>query len=756
MDFTTILREVYGNSLDGIVISDRNTLITDVNPAYLELTGYSYEEIIGQRTNIIKSGLTPPEVFREMWQQLASHGKWVGEIINRHKNGGLWYSYLSITKVLGDNGDVVAYVGIARDVTHRKEMEQRLRQNLLEIQAARETADATAHRLHSILESVGEAIIMVDNLGLCVVANHRVGGVLGIAAEQLIGKSVHELHNHARRVFRDPGALEWMAGPGGSPPVEIHTGVFETQGEQPRVFHEFSAPVQDEDGNVAGRIYVYRDITKETEVDRMKSEFIATVTHELRTPMTSIKGSLGLVLGGIAGDLPGEARDLLTIAQNNTDRLIRLINDILDISRIEAGKMEIKKAPLSITDAVARSAKEMEGYAKQRSINVVTKVAPNLPRAVADSDRLQQVLVNLMSNAIKFSEPGTDVEVTAVQDGFYVKVEVRDRGPGIPPDQLMRIFEKFHRVDNASTRKTGGTGLGLAICKAIVEEHGGQIWAESKVGVGSTFSFTMPTEPALGDLNVTVPLGTKTVLVVDDDSDIVRLIMLSLEQEGLQTVGATSGEQALQIAKSRKIDAITLDLMMPGMHGLEVARRLKEDATTGKIPVVVVSAYTTGRESEMVALGVAGVIGKPIDEMKLLGTIRGVLGGRAGGPHGTPLIMVVDDDPDVRRIVGVMLERAGYAVRAAADGQEAFRLIMEERPDLLILDLMMPNLDGFQLVRLLRQRRWTQQIPLLVLTALDLTEGEKTLLQLGPTRHLTKGPSIQEEIVARVRELMKG
>ncbi|MFZ5814378.1 MAG: response regulator [Bacillota bacterium] len=754
MDFTTILQEVYHNSLDGIVIADKDTIITDVNAAYEAVTGYSREELIGQRTNIIRSGLTPPEVFREMWDQLSTRGKWVGEIINRHKNGTLWYSFLSITRVVDEKGDVVAYVGIARDITRRKEMEQQLRQNLVEIQAAREMADAQANRLRSILESVGEAIIMVDTLGLCVVANHQVGAVLGLPAEQIIGKSIHELRSVGARTFRMGGALQWQPGPGGGPPIEIETSIVETREEKPRVFHEFAAPVQDEAGRVIGRIFVYRDITKETEVDRMKSEFIATVSHELRTPMTSIKGSLGLVLGGVAGELPAEVRDLLSIAQNNTDRLIRLINDILDISRIEAGKMEIKRAPLPVPEAIHRAVLEMEGFAHQRDIAITTEIPEQMPRVMADADRLQQVLVNLLSNAVKFSPPSTTVTVRAGLDRDYAYIQVIDRGPGIPPDQVGAIFEKFHRIDNAASRKTGGTGLGLAICKAIVEEHGGQIWVESEVGEGSTFTFTMPIEPVHQDFSLPLTVGNKTVLVVDDDPDIVRLIMLSLEQEGFQTVGATSGEQALEIARSRHIDAITLDLLMPGMHGLEVTRRLKEDPTTRNIPVVVISAYTSGREPELVALGVAGVIAKPIDEAKLLTTIRAVLGA-VEGEKLQPTILVVDDDPDVRRILGVMLERAGYTVRSASDGQEAFRMIMDERPDLLILDLMMPNLDGFQLVRLLRQRRWTQQIPLLVLTALDLTEGEKTLLQLGPTHHVTKGPLIQEEVVSRVRELLK-
>lgn len=757
MDVTSILRDVYLHSLDGIVITDEQTVITDLNPAYEKITGYNRSELIGEKTRMIGSGQTPPAVFAEMWRQLNTRGKWVGEVVNRRKDGGLWHSYLSITRVLDEQGDVLAYVGIARDISHRKELEAQLRQNLREIELARERADGTANRLRALLESVGEAIVMVNNRGHCVVANHRIGGVLGVPAEQLIGTSIHELRQMARRVFRGEGALEWSVRPGGVAPVAIHTVILETREEHPRVFHEFSAPAQNEAGQVVGRIYVYRDVTKETEVDRMKTEFIATVSHELRTPMTSIKGSLGLVLGGIAGPLPQEAQELLTIAQHNTDRLIRLINDILDISRIEAGKMEIKKGPLSVPEAVQRSIKELDGFAAERRIQVKANLPAGLPRVLADSDRLQQVLVNLISNAIKFSNPGGEVLVTASTDGREVWIRVEDQGPGIPPEHQREIFEKFHRVDNAATRRTGGTGLGLAICKALVAEHGGQIWVESEVGKGSAFIFSLPVEPVEKDLSVDPALEEKRVLVVDDDPDIVRLIMLSLEQEGFQTIGTTTGKQALEIARTQHVDAITMDLMMPDMDGLEVTRRLKEDPVTKNTPVVILSAYTKGHESELVSLGVSGVVRKPIDQCQFLETIHGVLQQTDGcnGRRERPSLLVVDDDPDVRRILGVMLEKAGYTTRAAADGQEAFRMINEERPDLLILDLLMPNLDGFQLVRLLRQRRSTQRIPLLVLTAMDLTEGEKTLLQLGPTRHLTKGPALQEEVVDRVRELLR-
>lgn len=755
MDFAALLQDVFAGSLDGIVIADSRTFIQDVNPAYEAITGYSRQELIGQKTNVLKSGLTPDETFVEMWDGLNRSGQWVGEVINRRKDGSLWHSYLSITRVDDEAGSVAAYVAIIRDITKRKLMETQLRLNLAQIEAAQEQAVATVGRLQAILESVGEAIVMVDVHGACVMANHKIGDVLGIAAEQVVGRTVHELRTVAHRAFRTEGALAWIPGPNGGPPAEIGTIVVETRDEQARVFHEFAAPVQNDEGAIIGRIYVYRDVTKETEVDRMKTDFIATVSHELRTPMTSIKGSLGLVLGGVAGPVPDDARELLSIAMHNTDRLVRLINDILDVSRIEAGKMEIRTQPLAVADLVQRAVREMQGYADQRSITMTTVVPDDLPRVLADADRLQQVLVNLLSNAIKFSDVGSVVTLTAGHEPAGVWVRVEDNGPGIPEGQQAAIFEKFHRIDNAASRRTGGSGLGLAICKAIVEEHGGQIWVESEPGKGSAFTFSLRAEPTPAEFAAPPAAGGKTVLVVDDDPDIVKLIGLSLEQEGFQVMGATSGEQALALARSRRIDAITLDLMMPGMHGLEVARRLKAEPATRSIPVVVVSAYTRQRDPELLTLGLSGVISKPIDEGQMLSLIRSIVGETTNGEKGPPSILVVDDDQDVRRIVRVILERKGYVTYAAADGQEAYRMIMEQRPDLLILDLLMPNMDGFQLVRLLRQRRWTQRIPLLVLTALDLTEGERTLLTLGPTRHLTKGPHIQEEVVTRVKELLR-
>ena len=355
VDLTAILHSVYAGSLDGIIVSDPETTIIDVNDAYCEMTGYARQELIGKKTNVIRAGVTPKQTFVEMWQNLNTKGRWVGELINRRKEGDLWWSYISITKITDSHGNPVAYVGIARDITERKRLEEQLR-----------------------------------------------------------------------------------------------------------------------------------------EMDRLKTEFIATVSHELRTPMTAIKGSLGLALGGAAGPVADDLRELLTIAHNNSDRLILLINDILDLSRIEAGKLSLRIAPVDVGAVVQRSVTELASIAAQKEMEVVIELPESLPAVMADSDRVGQVVVNLLSNAIKFSERGRRVVVSVERQQETLVVRVADQGAGIPVHYQAHIFDRFYRVDNSASRRTGGTGLGLAICRALVTEMGGRIWVESEPGVGSTFSFTLP------------------------------------------------------------------------------------------------------------------------------------------------------------------------------------------------------------------------------------------------------------------------
>lgn len=470
MDTREMLEAVWADSLDGVVVADPSTVILDVNPAYCQLTGYRREQLVGQKTNVIRSGLTPRTVFTEMWSSLASAGKWVGELINERPDGSYWISFLSVTRILGAGGEVAGYVGIARDLTDRRQLEDQLR--------------LQSTRLAALLESIATAVAMLDPDGRLVVANDNLARLLDCEVIDLLGQDQADLHRRLRACFPDHDF------PGPTEPVAER--MLATSGLRRRYFSFRLAPVVSAGGAELGKIYAFRDVTRETEVDRMKSEFIATVSHELRTPMTSIKGALGLLLGGAAGAVGPEQQELLTIAQSNIDRLIRLINDILDLSRIESGRLELRPTAVNLNDIVIAAARELEGVRAERAIELLIDADPMLAAVRADPDRVGQVLINLLGNAFKFSERGSRVTVTTRMAGRVVQVQVADNGPGIPPDQLESIFARFERASSPASRKAGGTGLGLAIARAIIEEHGGRIWAESKPGAGATFTFTLP------------------------------------------------------------------------------------------------------------------------------------------------------------------------------------------------------------------------------------------------------------------------
>jgi CheY-like chemotaxis protein len=490
----------------------------------------------------------------------------------------------------------------------------------------------------------------------------------------------------------------------------------------------------------------------------MKSEFISIVSHELRTPLTSIKGSLGLLLGGAAGTLPEKMEQLLQIAQNNSDRLIRLINDILDISKIEAGRIEMTREPVDLSEVAQVAAQGLEAMAASSQVQIEVE-APEKGALVVngDRDRLLQVTTNLISNAIKFSPPGSAVTVCAEAEVHMAEVNVIDRGPGIPAEHQAKLFQKFYQVDSSSARAKSGTGLGLAISHALIREHGGLIGVESAEGQGSRFWFTLPllSRPHVGGMGS--EKKRPRVLVCDDDRDIANLISHLLQDGGYTCDQVYSGPELLERVKREHYDIITLDLAMPGMDGLEVARQLQEDPQWDDLPIVFVSVYKESPQAK--SLHLAGWITKPIDEAVFLDAVRRALRMRHASLNGRkrqgdPLILLVDDDADVLKVVGAMVESAGMRVSSAQGGGEALKKIREEEPDAVVLDLMMPGIDGFEVISTLRQSERTAHIPVLVLTAKDLTKEEQERLQSEETRFLTKSYASQKAILDDLSSLL--
>jgi PAS domain S-box-containing protein len=352
--------------------------------------------------------------------------------------------------------------------------------------------------IRSLVDSVVEGLALVSPDGRLVSVNRRFEELFGVSAVDVEGRSLSQIRPTFERVFADPAGVQERIAAGGESDGRA-TGVFAQVWPEERQLAVFSTPVRSEERDL-GRLYGFRDVTQEHELDRMKTEFVSQVSHELRTPLTAIKGFTDMMLDGDAGELSDEQEEYLGIVRSNADRLVALINDLLDISRIESGRIALKREPVDLASVLDGVVATMRPLVTGKAETLTLDVEAGLPRVLGDQDRIVQVATNLVSNAHKYSPEGGDIQVRAMRAGDLVSVSVTDAGIGIPPEAMPRLFSRFYRVDSSLTREIGGTGLGLSIVKSIVELHGGSVSVESEPGKGSTFSFTLPlattTEPS--------------------------------------------------------------------------------------------------------------------------------------------------------------------------------------------------------------------------------------------------------------------
>ena len=505
------------------------------------------------------------------------------------------------------------------------------------------------------------------------------------------------------------------------------------------------APVFSDEGDLLYFVGIQTDITDRRVVERMKDEFISMVSHELRTPLTSIRGALGLLASGFLSAQPQQSQRMLEIALNNTDRLVRLINDILDIERIESGKVSMAKQTGDAAHLMSQAVDDMRVMAEKAGIHL--EVSPISAHLWADPDRIIQIFTNLLSNAIKFSAQGSTVWVTAAHQGEQMLFQVKDQGRGIPTAHLETIFERFQQIDASDSRQKGGTGLGLAICRSIVQQHGGRIWAESTLGEGSTFCFTLPVLR-----EETAPLTASSgslVLMCDDDPSIRAVVQTMLEQQGYQVIAVACGQEAVERAIQERPDVILLNLMMPRMNGWETMAILKEQPDTRNIPIIILSGLLPNAEEHPQPEFVDWIV-KPPDEVLLFRALERALVSQ--GKKGR--VLVVEDDLDLARVLIAMFEHHSIETFHAQTGREAIHLSQRLIPDLLVLDLVLAESDGFAVVDWLRQHNRLCQVPLIVYTAEDLNDSDRQRLKLGQTLFLTKGRITPKEFEQRVIGLL--
>lgn len=482
---------------------------------------------------------------------------------------------------------------------------------------------------HAALASITDGVVISDVNGQVLLLNRAAARMVNLDADEALGQSVDELLEpfSARgrltiaeamgRLHKDP----YSYGQSGKPAetiIEIGT----------RFIQAHLSPVLSDVGEFLGIVIVLRDITREVEADRSRSDFVSNVSHELRLPLTAIKGYCDLLLHDAAERLGKENVRFLQIVQNNADHLVALINDLLDISRVESYRLDLDIQPVQLESIIRNVADSIKQPCKDKEIGLKLEIDPDVGSVLGDEDRLCQIVTNLAENAWRSTPEGGRVTLALSRSEEGVQVSVSNTGAGLSPEDKAQIFQRFHRTADSLTHKVHGTGLELPIARMLVEMHGGRLWVESELSRGNTFTFILPThidvlqEPQIKRAE---KLGdAPTVLVVEDDEDIAQLISLQLQREGFKVFTTAYGEEAVALTRAHRIDLITLDMMLPDITGMEVLHQVKSNPETAEIPVIIVSVLLPDQTGS--AQGAVEHITKPFAFEKLMESIRRTLG----------------------------------------------------------------------------------------------------------------------------------
>jgi len=600
------------------------------------------------------------------------------------------------------------------------------------------------------VEACPNGMVMTDSAGRILLANTETGRLFGYRQDELIGQTIEILlperlrngHSHYRAGFsrrpetRHLGKGRNLVGchrDGTEFPIEI--GLY---------------PIRNSEGPLVLSVII--DLSDRKRMDRLKDEFVSTVSHELRTPMTSIAGSLGLLVGGAAGALPEPAMRLIRIAQSNSQRLVRLINDILDIEKIESGKTAFKFKRVSTRTLVEQVIEANRGYADSFRVQIRLDADAASGEVYADPDRLAQVITNLLSNAIKFSPAGDEVAVDIKEHDDTVRIAVRDHGHGIPNEFRPRLFEKFAQADATDARQKGGTGLGLSIVKQIVTRLGGMVGFEDAAGGGTIFYVELPGWARIAARGIDADGSPKAVriLLCEDDPDTAIALREGLRPVGFSTDFAHSPADAMTRARATSYDAVLVDLDLPDGNGIGLVRALRRLPEIYETPVVVISddvSWDKGGGPGMSQLNVSACIHKPINVDRLAQILDRIV---ARDANARPQILHVDDDQDVLEIVAESLDTTASVVSVDSI-EKARHVLLTHHFDLAILDIILGPISGLDLLPDLRNRNGSP-IPVIVFSAqgADL----KVDPQVKTTLNKSSAASL-EDLVAAVHDRLK-
>jgi PAS domain S-box-containing protein len=748
---------------DAVIATDMNGAVTFMNAVAQSLTGWSLEGARGKSMDLVfdivnKESRRPVEnpvkkVFRE--------GKVVGladHTILLSKSGKEFDIEDSAAPILTDAGEAFGVVLVFRDITDKK--------------LAEEETSRQKDLLQLILGSVSDGVVVADTNGKFLLFN--------VAAERFIGIGAIDASpdqwSHQYGSFLPDGVtlfpaneLPLVRAMRGENVDDVELFIRNPNVPEGRLLNITGRPLKGEDGSLKGGVVVLHDITlqkraqealtrakEEAErTSKFKDQFLSTMSHELRTPLNAVLGFSDLLSDERYGPLNEKQRRYIDHIHTGGKHLLTLISDILDLSKIEAGRMELAIENLGVRAAFGEVLSVMQPLADKKS-HVLSSSAEAEVAVRADSTRFKQVLMNLLGNAIKFTPNGGRIELAARLDSGRVRVEVRDNGPGIPDEEKKRIFEAFYRLRD-SGKKTEGTGLGLAITQRLVELHGGELSLDSQAGQGSCFYFSLPaTAPVREALSrktdsASRALGPQRILVIEDDRAAAQLIHSQLSSAGYHVTLCEQPQNALEIAAQLQPNAITLDIVMKPKNGWEILIQLKRDPRTAQIPLIVVSIVD--QPSMGTLLGADEYLVKPVDKMTLLGAIARHVGNHPGTKPGRS-ILIVEDDAPTREFIAEMLTTHGFLVTTAADGAQARAQVAAALPELVILDMMLPEVSGFELLAEWRASLRTAGLPVFVLTSKDLSHEEQRYLRTHAEVLLRKQQPWHEALVKQIERVM--
>ncbi|MCF8211962.1 MAG: PAS domain S-box protein [Rhodoferax sp.] len=780
------LRKLYlavEQSPESIVITNLDAQIEYVNRAFTRVTGYSAQEALGLNPRVLQSGQTPKATYTEMWDTLARGESWSGLLLNKRKDGTVYEEMAHITPVRQPDGLISHYLAIKEDVTEKRRISQELatyREHLEDLVASRTAELARASDALRLASAEQLAVFDAATSGMALIkdrvlmrCNQRLHEIFGWPHGSMLGQSTGIWYDGTTALEADDTAVHAGIWAG-----QVHRREQQLRRRDGSLFWaRLTGKAIDADDHAKGTVWVVDDICMEREAiatmreakelaedaARVKADFLANMSHEIRTPMNAVIGMTHLAL---KTELTPRQRDYLKKIQNSGQHLLGIINDILDVSKIDAGKLTLESIDFDLEQLLSNVSTLISEKARTRGLELIFDVGHDVPHQLrGDPLRLSQILVNYANNAIKFTETGEVAVLIRLQEqteqGVLLYFAVRDTGIGLTEEQRGQLFQSFQQADSSTTRKFGGTGLGLAISKSLASLMQGEVGVDSTLGQGSNFWFTARLGlghrlPAL----LTSDLRGRRVLVVDDNEHARTVLRDLLEAMGFLVSEAPSGALAIhQVvhadAEGSGFDLVFMDWQMPGQDGIESARQLQLQPLKQMPHLVMVTAH--GREEALRSaqdVGMRDVLIKPVNASMLFDCVTHVLVGsteeRRGGVDAPSLhaenlasikgahILLVEDNDLNQEVATELLTDAGFRVDLAENGAIAVRKVQAQDYDLVLMDMQMPVMDGVQATQEIRKMSKLAKLPIIAMTA-NVMEGDvRRCLDAGMNAHLAK------------------